>query len=477
MDFTMCYFSDRILIFLAFMLCSFYGHTNTLAEGIWQGVIVDKGVEQRLVFTIKRNKHLQQTVYLDAPDDGWMRIPASISCDANNINIDLPLINASLNGKLVYGGKFIEAEFAWQGELIPIRLKSVMEAPRASASIYNSKLPNTVLAEDFNNIVVSHPSKFKTVINKAKQLPQLNSILIYSGGQLVIEEYFNQLDQNTTANIKSVNKSLLSILVGIAIDKKFIDNLDEKIAQYLPSHKEFREDRLKNQITIRDLLNMRAGLEFNEMTTYRFGAHPIWDSIDWVRAISELQMSTKPGELYNYGTVQTHLLSAVLTKATSMDTLTFANLYLFHPLNIRGVVWYKSQKGIYMGGSDMFLTPREMMQVGLLYLNNGKYRQQQIVSQQWIERSLIGDFPEDKSSANEHYGYLWKGFEIAGYSAYRAAGYGGQYIVNVPELDTSIVTTANPNYLSEGERNSDEVMLLVSSLVNQIANDKRVKQL
>lgn len=470
-------YRQYILAFLSFLLFSFNGHANILAEGIWQGAIVEHGEEQRLVVTIKRNKQLLLTAHLDVPDSGWMRIPASITFDTDQIFIDIPTIDASLSGQLLDDGQAIEGQFVWQGEPIPIRLNAIAEAPRASASNYNSKLSNLELAKDFDSIATSNSSDFAALIARAKHFPQLNSILVYSGGQLLTEQYFNQLDKNTTANIKSVNKSLLSILVGIAIEKKFIVDLDERIAQYLPSHKEFRENKLKEQITVRDLLNMRAGLEFNEQPDFQFGQHPIWDSTDWVRAISELKMSGKPGELYSKGTVQTHLLSAVLTKATGMDTLTFANLYLFHPLNITGVVWYKSQKGIYMGGSDMFLTPREMLQIGRLYLNKGMYRQQRIVSEQWIARSLEGDFPTERIAGGDHYGYLWDGFKIAGFDAYKAAGFGGQYIVNVPQLSTSIVTTANPNYLSGGQRNSEEVMQLVTSLVSQIAAKQNVKQL
>ncbi|MEZ9821604.1 serine hydrolase domain-containing protein [Shewanella sp. 10N.286.45.A1] len=434
-------------------------------------------MEQRLVLTIKGNEEQILTAHLDVPDSGWMRIPASITSDADQILIDMPTVDASLRGQLHYDGQSIEGLFMWQGEPIPIRLNAIAEAPRASALIYNSKLSNLEFAKEFDSISASNSSYFPGLIAKAKHCPQLNSILVYSGGKLLTEEYFNQLDKNTMANIKSVNKSLLSILVGIAIEKKFIVDLDEKIAQFLPNHKEFHENKLKEQITVRDLLNMRAGLEFNEKFDFQFGQHPIWDSIDWVRAISELKMSGKAGEFYSFSTVQAHLLSAVLTKATGMDTLTFANLYLFHPLNITGVVWYKSQKGIYMGGSDMFLTPREMLQIGRLYLNKGMYRQQQIVSEQWITRSLEGDFPNEMISGGEHYGYLWERFKIAGIDAYKATGFGGQYIVNVPQLSTSIVTTANPNYLSGGQRNSEEVMQLVTSFVSQIAAKQNVKQL
>ncbi len=467
-----------IFAFAVYLVTSNTGFAKSAVEGIWQGIIIEQGVEQRLIFTIKRNEYHKLTAHLDAPDDGWMRIPATISQELSKIAISLPTIDASLTGELMHGGKFIEAQFIWQGQVTPIRLRAIELAPPASAAIYSTKLSNNLLAEYFDRLKTVSLPEFENTINETGNMSHLNAVLIYSHGKLILEEYFNQLDENTLANIKSVNKSLLSILVGIAIDNKFINNIDETIGQYLPNYKVFREDRVKMQIRIRDLLNMRAGFDYDEMASYRFGEHPIWDSRDWVRQISELNMAHKPGERYRYGTVQTHLLSAILTNATGMDTLSFANKYLFHPLNIDGVVWYRSQKGVYMGGSDMFLTPREMLQIGQLYLNKGLYKQRQIVSKQWVERSLIGDFPEEKISDTDHYGYLWKRFKIRGMNAYRAAGFGGQFIINIPELDTSIVTTANPNYLSEGERNADEVMQLVVKLVDQVAaNQHNVRKL
>jgi CubicO group peptidase (beta-lactamase class C family) len=255
------------------------------------------------------------------------------------------------------------------------------------------------------------------------------------------------------------------MLVGIALDKNLLNSIDDRVLDIFPEYVNPAMDIRLKDITIRHLLSMRAGFKYNEMDFYLPGQHPIWDAKDSVKAIFALPLAHTPGERYAYASPQTHLLTAILTKVTKMDVLSFANKFLFHPLDIQGVSWQQTADGIYMGGSDMFMTPREMLQLGVLYLNDGEFNGKQIISKTWIKQSVKGDHPLSKISLKDTYGYLWRKWIVNGHKAYRAAGFGGQYIINIPSLSMTIVTTGNPRNLSGNDNNSDKIMKMVTSVI------------
>jgi CubicO group peptidase (beta-lactamase class C family) len=448
------------------LFCVFISITcqaNVLVEGIWQTSINDQGQKKRLVITIKRNNDSRLISFMDSPDDGWMEIPASISIDSNNISLNFSSIGAKLEGVLKHGGKLIEAELIWPDSANKVKLRRINIAPRVSSSAYLAKPVNVELEKYISSISAldnEKPAKFEKYSN---QLPFLNSVLIYEKGNVVTENYFNGLDENYVANIKSASKSIISMLVGIALDKNLINSIDDRVLDIFPEYVNPAIDIRLKDITIRHLLSMRAGFKYNEMDFYLPGQHPIWDAKDSVKAIFALPLAHTPGERYAYATPQTHLLTAILTKVTKMDVLSFANKFLFHPLDIQGVSWQQTADGIYMGGSDMFMTPREMLQLGVLYLNDGEFNGKQLISKTWIKQSINGDYPLSKISSKDFYGYLWKKWNINGHEAYRAAGFGGQYIINIPSLSMTIVTTSNPRNLSGNDNNSDEIMKMVTS--------------
>jgi CubicO group peptidase (beta-lactamase class C family) len=141
-----------------------------------------------------------------------------------------------------------------------------------------------------------------------------------------------------------------------------------------------------------------------------------------------------------YSTGNTHLLSAILTKATGKTTWQFAQETLAKPLGFSLVPWPRDPQGVYFGGNDMLMTPRQMLAVGELYLKQGRLGERQIVPQKWIDTSLV---PRGRSDFSEQqYGYGWWIREIAGQKAFYAWGFGGQFIFVVPELELVVVSTS-----------------------------------
>jgi CubicO group peptidase (beta-lactamase class C family) len=142
----------------------------------------------------------------------------------------------------------------------------------------------------------------------------------------------------------------------------------------------------------------------------------------------------------DYSTGNTHLLSAIITKVTGSSTWQFANDTLARPLGFTLARWPRDPQGIYFGGNDMLLTPRQMLSFGELYLRGGEAGGKPIVPERWIETSIV---PRGRSGwSGQRYGYGWWVRDLAGHRAHYAWGFGGQYIVIVPDLELVVVATS-----------------------------------
>ncbi len=281
------------------------------------------------------------------------------------------------------------------------------------------------------------PTLHARALDRASRLPRLRSLLVSIDGERVEEQYYNGAGASDGANLKSASKSILSILVGIALDQGYLRNVRDTIGQFFPQYLDETDDSGKQAITIEDLLTMRAGLESTSSRNYGRWVQ----SSNWVRHALLRPMTDQPGGRMIYSTGNSHLLSALLTESTAMSTLDFARRYLADPLGIRIRPWMRDPQGIYFGGNEMHLTPRAMLEIGELYLNRGRAGDQQVVSAAWIEESFK---PRTQSrwSGNE-YGYGWWIRTLARHRAFFAWGYGGQFIFLVPELEMVVVVTSS----------------------------------
>jgi CubicO group peptidase (beta-lactamase class C family) len=252
----------------------------------------------------------------------------------------------------------------------------------------------------------------------------------------VLEYYAKGYTAGRLANIKSVSKSIIATLVGIAIDRKLIAGVREPIARWFP---ELRKDadRRRQAITIEDLLTMRSGLESTSG-----GNYGEWvTSRNWVRYALERPMVSDPGTSMEYSTGTSHLLSAILTKASGKSTHQFATEVLAKPLGITLARWPRDPQGIYFGGNEMLMTPRQMIAFGELWRNRGRVKGAQVVPAAWVETSCQ---PRTRSrwDPDREYGYGWWSQSFNGHRACFAWGFGGQYIFIFRELDLVVVVTS-----------------------------------
>jgi CubicO group peptidase (beta-lactamase class C family) len=297
----------------------------------------------------------------------------------------------------------------------------------------------------------------REAVKEAARLPRLRSLVIQHDGRIVAERYFHGATRERRANIKSASKSIVSALVGIAVARGEIKSLDQTLGELLPAETRSLEP-LKRAITVRDLLTMRAGLQSTSFENY--GA---WvSSRNWVRDALRRPMEAPPGGPMIYSTGNTHLLSAILTRRTRASTYAFAARHLAQPLGIELRPWNTDPQGIYFGGNDMYLTPRQMLAFGTLYLQRGAYRGRRVLPAAWVDSSLVERTVSPWNG--NRYGYGWWTREANGVKYHFAWGYGGQFIFIVPSRSLVVVTTSD----SESSREGSHTQAIYSILEGRI---------
>lgn len=279
----------------------------------------------------------------------------------------------------------------------------------------------------------------------AFQHKNIEGILILQDNELLYEKYYHNTHREDKFHVASVTKSVLSILVGIALDKGFLKSIDEKVMSFFPEYDFHDRNRFRKQVSIRHLLTMTAPFPFPNMQEplYR-----ICHQLDWVKyALDMLGEGGKLGE-FKYATAGSHILSAIITKCTHMSAREFANVYLFEPLQIGKIPDYPMQFDLEhlfgekvrgwvsdpnqnsAGGWGITLTVREMAKIGLLFQNKGRWNEKQVVSEAWVMQST--------TCYGNDYGYLWWMGENLPPSTFLAQGSGGNVICVIPESKITI---------------------------------------
>ena len=293
----------------------------------------------------------------------------------------------------------------------------------------------------------------------AAQLPRLRSLLVSWRGSLILERYYGGARAAQPANIKSASKSLISALVGIAVSKGIIKSVDQPIVDFFPELATDPEQK-KREITIEDLITMRSGLESTSGREY--GA---WvQSRNWVRYVLAQPLIDEPGTRVEYSTGTSHLLSAILTKATKKSTWQFAQEELAKPLGFSLAHWPQDPQGIYFGGNDMLMTPRQMIRFGELYQNNGRVGDRQLIPKSWIDKADDG-VGRSRWGSDREYGYGFWIREFAGHKSFYAWGYGGQFIFVIPDLQLVVVTTSRSDASRERRDHLGAIYDLVETLI------------
>ncbi|KIT15094.1 serine hydrolase domain-containing protein [Jannaschia aquimarina] len=269
----------------------------------------------------------------------------------------------------------------------------------------------------------------------ASRYDQLHSILVLRGGEEVVAQAFRGPGLDRVANVKSVSKTLLSLLTGIAIDRDEVSGPD---AALLPLLGRAPTGDARDRITLGDLLSLRGGLSSTSGPNYGEWV----SSGNWVEYALDQPLQSEPGERFIYSTGSTHLLGVALARATGNDLLSLFRSWIGAPLGIDFAPWVADPQGNYLGGNDMGISPRDLARVGQMVLQDGAWNGASVVSPDWIDASWTARARSPWSG--DRYGYGWFLTELAGTPVRYARGYGGQILAVAPERDTVIVITSDP---------------------------------
>ena len=314
-------------------------------------------------------------------------------------------------------------------------------------------------------------SELDHAIVKAAGLSNIQSILVARNGYIVEEKYFGDITATDLIHVRSFTKSVISALIGIAIDQGFIENIDQPISAYL-SKVAPDLDEVKGNITIKQLLTMSSGLQWDEQQGNEY--NDWFNSKDYINYVLEKPIVNEPGTVFTYNSGAAHLLSVILTETTGMETLQFADEYLFKPLGITERYWYKYGE-YYNGGASLMLRTRDMAKIGFLYIQNGKSDNNQIVPSSWVNQSL-----EPNTLANlgwtwgnwlcGSYGFLWWLDIGQDFNVFMAVGYGGQIIYCVPDYHLVVATTSvyNVNGAAASAQEKQIIDLIVEDIIPSI---------
>jgi CubicO group peptidase (beta-lactamase class C family) len=302
---------------------------------------------------------------------------------------------------------------------------------------------------------------------------EVHSILVVRGGQLVFEEYFPGrkfslaeytggfgFDRDDTHNLASVTKSFTTTLIGVAIDHGFIGSVEEPVFDYFPEHADLvAEDPRRGEMTLEHLLLMKSGITWDDLGTFAYSDPrndlvQMFNSDDPIRYALSKNLYATPGTDFEYCNANTNILGEVVRRATGQRLDQYAQKYLFDPLGVVDSEWQMLPDKVVFASGDLRLRPRDMAKFGELFLRMGWWGSEEVVSESWVEvataRHVPPDGPHDWADG---YGYgWWHGTVLSNgraFQTFQASGWGGQWIVVVPEHDLVLVTTGGNYHQAE----------------------------
>lgn len=286
------------------------------------------------------------------------------------------------------------------------------------------------------------------LIREGREFPDLHSLLIVRNGKLILEEYFRNFSADKLHTLQSVSKSFTSALIGIAIERGEIKGVEERILDFFTDLADIKNmDDRKASMTLEDILTMRSGTDYRE--GYSGSPHNELNSLErgWDRFYLNRPMIREPGSDFQYDSGGVILMSSMLKNRTDLHADGYAEKYLFKPLEISRIHWFKNREGHPHTGGGLHLLPQDMAKFGLLYLKNGKWNGKQVVPADWVKKSFQKHVNLERGNPGvAGYGYLWwilspdpdgAGKEFI----YAAMGFRAQYIFVIPEHDMIVVVT------------------------------------
>jgi CubicO group peptidase (beta-lactamase class C family) len=302
--------------------------------------------------------------------------------------------------------------------------------------------------------------------DNASQQPNMTSLVVARNGVIEKQAYFNGGGADVPKEVRSITKSVMSLLVGIAVDKGQISSLDQTLGQLLGSLGP--SNPTMSAITVRQLLTMTSGFGGNELASPEL--YNLWAAApDQLTYLWDHPLVATPGTQFNYYTPNYYVLSRIVTRASGQSTYAFATSSLFTPLGITGSrTWQTDDSGYYNGGVGLWLSPKDMVAIGNMVLTNGLAGTNQVVSSSWIQNatdSKVATTALGPISYETAYGYGWWRGKRNGIDYIFASGMGGQFIIVVPAKHLVVTAAANwqgvTNLNAQWQTILDNIMLRI----------------
>ncbi|MEM9439050.1 MAG: serine hydrolase [Pseudomonadota bacterium] len=297
------------------------------------------------------------------------------------------------------------------------------------------------------------------VADRAARLDQLHGLIVVQHGEVLLAEAFRGSPLNQPVNVKSVSKTIVAALTGIALDRGVVDSVGQRMGDLAPHLIPASADPRVGDITLADLLTMQAGLERTSGPNYgRWIA-----SDDWVRYALGRPFVARPGQRMLYSTGSYHILGAVLAELAEASLLELARTWLGKPLDIDFPPWTRDPQGFYLGGNNMELTPFALMRFGEMVRQGGRWNTEQVLSPDWLTASWTARTSSPFSG--HRYGYGWFLAWAGGHDVVYARGYGGQMLFIVKAIGLTVVVTSDPTRPARSYGYAGDLHALVQALV------------
>lgn len=280
---------------------------------------------------------------------------------------------------------------------------------------------------------------------------EIDSLLILKNGKLVVEQYYNYFGREQAHQMQSVSKSITSLLVGSAIQQGYIGSVDDPITQYLPKYVHLLKNG-KEAITIKHLLTMSAGFDWNEQNPPYSDPKNIRmqeaTSDDGVSFTLSQPLINQPGEVFTYSGGYVTVIGAILKNATKAERVLdyMTQTSTLKALNFENLLWQKQNDGRINTAGGVMMRPRDLAKIGHLMLSDGVWNDEQLLPENWIKDSFANHTPTEMAALTD-YGYFWwgKNYVVDGktYVQDSAEGWGGQELLIFNELDLAVIMTAN----------------------------------
>ncbi|MEJ2542939.1 MAG: serine hydrolase [Calditrichaceae bacterium] len=400
-------------------------------------------------FFLKNNEFKFEWEFNHVQYDSIAQRISILDSDLDTLICSLDAKNGILKGEI---NNEVSLNFVRAGKNLEIRLFHPRIPDRSGQISYRYEKP--VQIEDglktesiYSNSI--DPSLISNLIREVidQKYGSIKSLLILKDNKLVIEEYFYGYNRDDLQQIRSCTKSITSILFGIALDHHKDVRTDQSIFTFFPKYNSLKCEG-REKIKLEHVLTMMAGFQWDDIPSEMFKAD------DCFHFILSRPLETEPGEKFIYNSGCSILLGGIISSLEKEKTRVFAENKLFKPLGINDYIWETHKDGTLQCGSGLSLRPRDMVKIGLLVLNDGKWQDKQIVSKEWIRESTKPHVPESKFF---DYGYQWwhhsknnlqwwkepNAASPKEHDLITALGHGGQYIMIIRDLDLVIVTTAS----------------------------------